>query len=120
MSDFAASNGLGLREADRLEVTILVDNYTDSLLIQSTDVVKRPMTPPPNWLLAEHGFSCLLKICVGAEEHLVMMDAGVSPTCLLNNLRVLKKDPGEIDSVVLSHGHFDHCGGLVEFLKVAR
>ena len=32
-------SGLNLREADRLEVMILVDNYTDLLLTQSTEVV---------------------------------------------------------------------------------
>jgi len=46
---------LKLREADKLEVTVLVDNYTDALLLQSTDVVKRPLIPPPKLLLAEHG-----------------------------------------------------------------
>ncbi len=119
MSD-QTDGGFEFREADRLEITILVDNYVDSLLIHSTDTVKRPMTPPPNWLLAEHGLSCLLKVSAGSEEHLVMMDFSVSPTCLLNNLRVLRKDPAQIESAILSHGHFDHFGGLIEFLKVGR
>jgi len=120
MTEDGLDGELGLREADRLEVTILVDNYTDLLLLQSTDVVKRPMTPPPNYPLAEHGLSCLLKVCAGSEEHTVMMDAGVSPTCLFHNARILHRDLSQVESVVLSHGHFDHYGGLVEFLKGAR
>ncbi|MGD0057429.1 MAG: MBL fold metallo-hydrolase [Methanomassiliicoccales archaeon] len=112
--------GLKVREADRLEVMILVDNYTDVLSLQSTDVVKRPMTPPPDFPLAEHGLSCLLKVCAGSEEHIVMMDAGVSPTCLFHNARVLRRDLSQVESAVLSHGHFDHYGGLVEFLTSAR
>ena len=110
---------LNLREADRLEVTVLVDNYTDALLLQNTDVVKRPRSPPPNVLLAEHGLSCLLKVFVGSEEHVVLMDTGVSATCLFHNCDVLKINLGNVESVVISHGHFDHFGALSEFLNRA-
>jgi 7,8-dihydropterin-6-yl-methyl-4-(beta-D-ribofuranosyl)aminobenzene 5'-phosphate synthase len=108
-----------LREADKLEVTVLVDNYTDALLIQSTDMVNRPKTLPPNMPLAEHGFSCLLKVYKGAEEHVILMDAGVSTTCFFNNARVLNVDLSKVEAVVLSHGHFDHFGALAEFLNKA-
>jgi 7,8-dihydropterin-6-yl-methyl-4-(beta-D-ribofuranosyl)aminobenzene 5'-phosphate synthase len=107
---------LSLREADSLAVTVLVDNYTDVLLIESTDVVKRPPTSPPNLLLAEHGFSCLLEVRAGLEEHAVLMDAGVSTTCLFHNAKVLRLDLSKIESVILSHGHFDHFGALMELL----
>jgi len=112
---------LNLIKADKLEVTVLVDNYTDAFLIQSTDIVKRPDTPIPNLPLAEHGLSCLLKVSAGSEEHVVLMDAGVSRTCFSHNAEVLKADLRKVESVVLSHGHFDHFGAMVEFLKsVAR
>jgi 7,8-dihydropterin-6-yl-methyl-4-(beta-D-ribofuranosyl)aminobenzene 5'-phosphate synthase len=111
---------LNLREADRLEVTILVDNYTDLLLLQSTEVAKRPLLPPPEAPLAEHGLSCLLKVYVGSEEHVVLMDAGVSAPCLFHNVDILKVDLSKLESVVLSHGHFDHFGGLLGFLNSAQ
>jgi 7,8-dihydropterin-6-yl-methyl-4-(beta-D-ribofuranosyl)aminobenzene 5'-phosphate synthase len=110
---------LNLQEVDKLEITVLVDNYTDALLIQSTDVVKRPLTPPPNLPLAEHGFSCLLKVYEGAKEHVVLMDAGVSKACFFNNTHVLDVDLSQVEAVILSHGHFDHFGALVEFLNKA-
>ena len=69
---------LNLREADKLEVTVLVDNYTDLLLLQITGVVKRPQILPPSGLLAEHGLSCLLKVYAGSKEHLLLMDGGRS------------------------------------------
>jgi 7,8-dihydropterin-6-yl-methyl-4-(beta-D-ribofuranosyl)aminobenzene 5'-phosphate synthase len=108
---------LKLREADKLEVTILEDNYTNLLLLQSTDVLKRPRVPPPNSLLAEHGLSCLLKVYADSEIHTVLMDAGISETCLLHNMDILGIDPTKVESIVLSHGHFDHFGGLMGFLK---
>jgi len=112
-------SGLNLQEVDKLEVTVLIDNYTDVFLLQDTDVVKRPKTPPPNFLLAEHGLSCLLKVCKGAEEHIVLMDAGVSSTCFFHNARVLNVDLSQVEAVVLSHGHPDHFGALPDFLNKA-
>jgi len=107
---------LSIREADRLEVTILIDNYTDRLVTESTGICRRPQVPLPKILLAEHGLSCLIKVYAGAEEHIVLMDAAVTPSCLFNNVELLKADLGRIEVIVLSHGHPDHFLGLVELL----
>jgi 7,8-dihydropterin-6-yl-methyl-4-(beta-D-ribofuranosyl)aminobenzene 5'-phosphate synthase len=112
-------NTLKLQEADKLEVTVLVDNYTD-VFLPGTDVAQRLLTPPPNLPLAEHGFSCLLKVHSGSEEHVVLLDAGVSSTCFFHNAKLLNIDFAKIDSVVLSHGHFDHYGALKDFLGSAK
>jgi len=44
-------NSVKLREVERVEVTVLVDNYTDLLLLQGTNVVKRAQffLPRPFW-----------------------------------------------------------------------
>jgi 7,8-dihydropterin-6-yl-methyl-4-(beta-D-ribofuranosyl)aminobenzene 5'-phosphate synthase len=110
---------LNLREADKLEVTILADNYTDLLLLQSTEVVQRPRTPPPSAPLAEHGLSCLLRVYADSEEHVVLMDAGISATCLFHNVELLKVDLSRVEAAVVSHGHFDHFGGLPQLLSRA-
>ncbi|MGE5123050.1 MAG: MBL fold metallo-hydrolase [Acidobacteriaceae bacterium] len=109
-------NGLDLREADKLEVTILVDNYTDLLILQSTEVVKRHGFPPPQDPHAEHGFSCLLKVFAGSEQHVVLIDAGLGTRALFHNATLLQIDLGQVEAIVLSHGHFDHFGALGEFL----
>ena len=111
---------LNLREADRMEVLVLVDNYTDVLLLQSTDVIKRPPVLQPEDPLAEHGLSCLIKVYAGSEDHVVLYDTGRSPTCLFHNMEFSKVDESEIECVVLSHGHLDHFGGLLWFLNRAR
>jgi 7,8-dihydropterin-6-yl-methyl-4-(beta-D-ribofuranosyl)aminobenzene 5'-phosphate synthase len=109
-------NPMDLKELERVEVTILVDNYTDLLLLQSTNVVKRPFSLPPQAFLAEHGFSCLIKTFDGSEEHVFLMDVGISGTCLLHNAQVLKMDLSKVKALILSHGHFDHCWALPEIL----
>ena len=105
-----------VREADKLEVAILVDNYTDLFMLQSTEVVKRLGVPPPKAPVAEHGLSCLLKVYADSEEHVVLMDAGISAMTLFHNADLLNVDLSQVESVVLSHGHFDHFGGLAELL----
>jgi 7,8-dihydropterin-6-yl-methyl-4-(beta-D-ribofuranosyl)aminobenzene 5'-phosphate synthase len=107
---------VNLREVERVEITVLVDNYTDLLLVQSTNVVKRALCSPPQGFLAEHGFSCLIKTIDGSEEHMVLMDVGISGTCLINNAQLLKIDFNKVEALILSHGHFDHCWGLREML----
>jgi len=107
-----------IREADRLEISILTDNYTDLLMMQGNEVTRRPQIPPPKALLAEHGLSCLIKVSAGSDQHCILMDAGISSECLIHNAHLMNIDLSMIEGVVLSHGHFDHFGGLPGFLGV--
>jgi 7,8-dihydropterin-6-yl-methyl-4-(beta-D-ribofuranosyl)aminobenzene 5'-phosphate synthase len=109
---------VNLREADRLEITIVVDNYSD-LIVGNTEVVKRARVSMPDVPLAEHGLSCLLKVIAGSEEHFVMLDAGMTPVSIIHNIDILGIDTGKIEALVLSHGHLDHYGGLMAFLDRA-
>ncbi len=106
-----------LHPADRVEITVLVDNYTDMFLIQNTENTRRPVFLPPKALLAEHGFSCLIQVFSGRSKHTFLMDAGVSSSCLMHNADLLGVDLNTIDGVVLSHGHPDHFGGLIDVVK---
>ncbi|MCA1960688.1 MAG: MBL fold metallo-hydrolase, partial [Desulfomonile sp.] len=76
------------------------------------DVVKRAMVKPPNALLAEHGFSCLISVYADGEKHVVLLDAGVTSKSLFHNADVLNIKLEDVETVILSHGHFDHFGGL--------
>jgi 7,8-dihydropterin-6-yl-methyl-4-(beta-D-ribofuranosyl)aminobenzene 5'-phosphate synthase len=110
---------ISLREADRLEIQILVDNYTD-LLLESTEIVKRAPFSSIDVPLAEHGLSCLLKVVAGSEEHFVMLDAGMTTISLLHNIEFLGVQIDKIEAFILSHGHNDHYGGLISLLHKAR
>jgi len=59
------------------------------------------------------GFSCLIE----ADEKL-LFDTGDSGKKLIYNMKELNIVPESIDKVVISHNHWDHTGGLKEFLKV--
>ena len=102
---------------DKAEITVIVDNYTDWLLIEGTEVVKRPVVPPGKTLLAEHGLSLLVTVSVGNERHTVIMDAGVSAIPVIQNAESLGIDLALVEGILISHGHIDHFGGLPELLK---
>lgn len=63
-------------------------------------------------LLASHGFSCLVE---GEEK--TLFDTGESGPLLFRNMELLGVDPQTISSVVISHEHYDHIGGLWHFLS---
>jgi 7,8-dihydropterin-6-yl-methyl-4-(beta-D-ribofuranosyl)aminobenzene 5'-phosphate synthase len=50
---------------------------------------------------------------------MVLLDTGTSSTCFFHNARVLRVDLSQVEAVILSHGHSDHFGALVEFLNKA-
>ena len=52
----------------------------------------------------------------GRETRSLLMDFGFTAEALNNNINLLAIDPAELDALVLSHGHYDHFGGLVGFL----
>jgi 7,8-dihydropterin-6-yl-methyl-4-(beta-D-ribofuranosyl)aminobenzene 5'-phosphate synthase len=101
-----------LKPADRVEVTVLVDNYIDIFVQPSTPVERRLPFDTGRQVLAEHGLSCLVRVFSGKKEHVILLDTGLSRECMAWNARQLGISLAGIESVVLSHGHFDHIGGL--------
>ena len=122
----------GLREVDGAEVTCLVDNVVDPLLM-STEVVRRfrgqvppevaPLMGPGEIRMtvrAEHGFSALISSACGGRTHSLLLDAGTSVGGLVHNMHVLGIDADAIEAVVLSHGHTDHTAGLNGLIDLVR
>lgn len=63
-------------------------------------------------LTAEHGLSFYIE----TENRKILFDAGQS-ALFIQNAKTLGIDIREIDMVVISHGHYDHTGGLYAFLQ---
>ena len=64
-------------------------------------------------LRAEHGFSALVTVRRGRSTTTLLFDTGISPDGMVSNAERLGLDLRDVRGVVLSHGHFDHAGGLV-------
>src|SRR5438093_8476217 len=104
-----------LQTVDSVEATILVDNSIDILLPSTDHVIRAPLTW--DWsrrpqLIAEHGYSLLFNVHKRGSVKTILYDAGLSPDTITHNLAVLGIKLTDLDTIVLSHGHADHHGGL--------
>ena len=79
-----------------MKVTILMDN---------TALFDR-------MFVAEHGFSAYIE----AEGKRILFDTGYSGA-FLQNAEKMQIDLFDLDYIVLSHGHFDHTGGLWHLVR---
>jgi 7,8-dihydropterin-6-yl-methyl-4-(beta-D-ribofuranosyl)aminobenzene 5'-phosphate synthase len=66
------------------------------------------------------GLSLYVQSQRAAEQRTIFLDFGYSPDALLNNIDILKVDPSKASALIVSHGHFDHYGGLIGFLDKFR
>ena len=63
--------------------------------------------------IAEHGLSLYIE----TEKHKLLLDTGQTDA-VVNNAEVLGIDLSGIDTVILSHGHYDHSGGILPFSQI--
>lgn len=108
-------NGLvRLREVERADVTIVMDNFVDVLMAGSEEVRRYVLhdVSDRKQLVAEHGFSALVSVQSNGRHSSILYDAGLTPDGLARNLDVLNVPVRELRAIVISHGHGDHHGGL--------
>ena len=111
---------------DRLVVREITDNQHDiflkplerpGLTVQRTGF---PGAVQGKTLESEWGLALHIESTRGSESRRYLLDFGFTPAAYANNLDLLKIDPAKVDALILSHGHFDHYGGLIGFLEARR
>ena len=115
-------------EVDRLLVRSVVDSYqiavAPSSKIDSVEIQRFGWAlsdqPPSRAIISEFGLSMHVESHRGSEVRNLLVDFGFTPDALLNNLDLLRIDPASLDALVLSHGHYDHFGGLAGFLRHSK
>lgn len=116
-----------LTAVDALEIVVLVDNQTDSLSSNPKNVEtewsvlltggKLKVLAGSNICCAHHGFSALVTAHAGGRKHTLLFDAGPAAATFERNCEILGVDFAAIEAVMLSHGHWDHAGGLLQAVQ---
>ncbi|MCK9565269.1 MAG: MBL fold metallo-hydrolase [Methanothrix sp.] len=85
--------------------------------IQLTIVVENSATLDHNSVWAQHGLSIFLELKFDQESMRLLWDTGASSEVMLHNADELNIDLNNLDLICLSHGHYDHTGGLMSVLQ---
>ncbi len=116
-----------LRPVDALEVSVLVDNVVDPMSTAPKGVTGEQAILRANGLMvssghvrccANHGLSLVITARVGSDIQILLFDAGPEAYTLARNGDRLGTPFGEVGGIFLSHGHWDHAGGLPEALRL--
>ena len=110
---------MGLAPIDLLEVIVLADNVIDyASYVERPDVLR-----PRQWidekskglghLWASHGLSMLVTTQRGNDRRTTLYDTGESDAILKHNTGLLGLDLQNVESIAISHGHWDHMGGIL-------
>jgi 7,8-dihydropterin-6-yl-methyl-4-(beta-D-ribofuranosyl)aminobenzene 5'-phosphate synthase len=124
-TDFARAAAVSPPVVDRLAVRVLIDGAVNNFL-RPAEVKGVKLEPPPrapNYRRALHnqwGLSLYLESQRGNEQRSVMVDFGYTPDALINNMELVGADPRKLEALIVSHGHYDHFGGLMGFLDQHR
>lgn len=112
---------ISLQPVDRLDIQVLVDNVTDSLsstpsfVTREWSVLQRQgmrITAGASLCCANHGLSLVITAHTPHGPRTLLFDGGPVDYAVERNGVRLGIDFGAIGAVMLSHGHWDHAGGL--------
>ena len=115
-----------LEWVDQVRITSIVDNFVDLLLKNEGPANRRPRQAKAyeRCLCAEHGLAEVVESTASGDNFSLLFDFAATPLVYLHNLALLVDDYGfdlaQVQTLVLSHGHWDHYGGLCSFLEAKR
>lgn len=114
---------------DKLAVRMVTDSYHHAfepsrivagVQVQRLGFAVSARTPPQRTLQNEWGLALQLESTRGSETRQVLVDFAYTSDTRLNNLLLAGIDASKLDALALSHGHYDHFGGMVGFLRANK
>jgi 7,8-dihydropterin-6-yl-methyl-4-(beta-D-ribofuranosyl)aminobenzene 5'-phosphate synthase len=118
---------VGLQAVDKVEIHVIIDNATDSLSSIPSHAESEFAYQARSGMrelagdslsCACHGLSCLISSHRGDIRRTVLFDSGPEEYAFERNCTRLGINLGCVEGVVLSHGHWDHGGGMLKALDL--
>jgi 7,8-dihydropterin-6-yl-methyl-4-(beta-D-ribofuranosyl)aminobenzene 5'-phosphate synthase len=118
-----------LKEVDSIEIISIIDNSADfqstienkqvqsfrqwtSKKLEKNTSLKNTELP-----VAEHGFSVIIRTITDGKVYTLLFDTGISRQGIVENASRMALNLKDTEAIVLSHGHYDHFGGLEAAVK---
>jgi 7,8-dihydropterin-6-yl-methyl-4-(beta-D-ribofuranosyl)aminobenzene 5'-phosphate synthase len=120
---------VSVQPVDKVEIHVIIDNATDSLSSipahaesEFAYLARSGMRELAGDSLccACHGLSYLITAYRGDFRRTVLFDSGPEEYAFERNCTRLGVNVGAVESIVLSHGHWDHGGGMLKALDLIR
>ncbi|KKL90529.1 hypothetical protein LCGC14_1903780 [marine sediment metagenome] len=109
---------IGQIESGKLKIRILANNAT-SITLQTDNrfggSVIQPQFDSVN-TVGEHGLGMSITVYDDEKSHEFLFDTGSINQSIIGNIKALNVEYNEIEKIILSHGHFDHFGGLTAII----
>lgn len=118
-----------LQPVDSVEILVLIDNKTDALSSlpegfsdEWVNLHKAGMEQisGAGQCCANHGLALIITAQRGGTKHVMLFDAGPVDFAVEYNASRLGASFGEIEAIALSHGHWDHAGGIPAAIGLIR
>ena len=111
-----------LKEVERVEILTLQDNFIDIMASDNSAIISRARYlmngEIKTSIRAEHGFSAIVRTTTAGRARTLLFDFGFSKDGAAANAKAMGVHMGEIEVMVLSHGHSDHFGGFEKLVKM--
>jgi len=109
-------------ESGKITIKVLTTNTTSISLLTDEKFNGKVIQPVGSAVRAigEHGLSMSIKIDDNTKSHLFLFDTGGMAQAIIENSKQLGVNLSDVEKLILSHGHFDHFGGLTRVIPLLK
>ena len=108
---------IGEIDPGSLTIKVLTSNRT-SMTLPTNRSFQGKVIQPGISARAEHGLSLGIRISENEASYQILLDTGGLLQTVIENCRQFKIDLNSVEKIILSHGHFDHSGGLTKVIPL--
>jgi len=111
---------IGNIESGKVMLKVLTTNATSISLLTEEKFKGKVIQPgiTANRVFGEHGFSMSIEVMDGEEKHIYLIDTGGLSQAIFENSKQFGINFSNVEKLMLTHGHFDHFGGLLGTLPI--